>query len=115
MEDGTTLLSHVGDRDNGDDKGVAPPTCDFREDIARMRANDKAKGRGEYQFDEPPKQESNTWASMPCGVPGHDMTARAYGRLIQTEAGKGDFAQAEHYIREARTAGVLVRITLAVK
>lgn len=42
--------------------------------------------------------QPNEWASLPCGVPGYDLTLGAYAKLIQDCIAKGDFRLGKYYL-----------------
>ena len=59
--------------------------------------------------------ETNTWKSMPCGVPGYDMSALEYANGIKQHTIKGRLTLALTWLLAAQQANVLHRIEFAMR
>lgn len=59
--------------------------------------------------------EQTEWQKISCGVPGYDLTALEYGKLIQSTIQKGDLSMGLAYIEAARNSNNFHRIQFALK
>ena len=56
-----------------------------------------------------------TWKSVACGIPGYDVSAFEYAKIVQEMCAIGNFTFALACLQDAKEAGMMHRLQLAVQ